>query len=379
MIHHTRLRQGWSLCTAVCVGVLSYLIGVPTSPVHAADYSVSVGYADLNRPNPTNFPIPWDGSPGVIFQGCPSCRNLDAGAVRIVNNTGGTLTVNAVVVRVDACTFDLWPSNIAVPFGGTLIVTQTADGEIGCTGNRHFDTSDIGPGGVDWDGVCRPSNIIPQIDVTVNGVTTTYADTGQVLNTGGIDASSCPKGTNESIQWTTIESLPCPHAVLTLTSSPQSHEVGTTVTVTATLTNSCGTPLAGVDVDFTCLRGPNGGTTHTATTDSSGNAVFSYTSSSIGTDTIEASVTNLAGTITSTTDVPVTWTASPSAPAAPTPPSAPAASAPRSGGGGGCTINPGAGFDPVVMGTTALWLGCLMWKRARKRPAELDRSTPKPV
>src|SRR5207244_13624389 len=106
--------------------------------------------------------------------------------------------------------------------------------------------------------MCTNSNIIPQIDVTVNGVTTTYADTGQVLNTGGIDAASCPKGTNESMQWTTIGSPPCPRAVLTLTSFPQSHEVGTTVTVTATLTNSCGTPLVGVDVDFTGLRGQNG-------------------------------------------------------------------------------------------------------------------------
>jgi hypothetical protein len=35
-------------------------------------------------------------------------------------------------------------------------------------------------------------------------------------------------------------------------------------------------------------------------------------------------------------------------------------------GGGGCTINPGAGFDPVVMGITALWLTALIWKRARK-------------
>jgi hypothetical protein len=35
-------------------------------------------------------------------------------------------------------------------------------------------------------------------------------------------------------------------------------------------------------------------------------------------------------------------------------------------GGGGCTINPGAGFDPAVMGITALWLTALIWKRARK-------------
>jgi hypothetical protein len=369
MLYHPKLRHAWSLRTAIGVGVVAGLIGLPASPVPAADYSVSVGYVDLLRPNPANFPTPWDGAPGVIFHGCPSCT-LDAGAVRIVNNTGGALTVNAVIVRVDVCTFDLWPSNIAVPFGGTLIVTQTANGDIGCTGNRHFDTSEIGPGGVDWDGVCTPSKIIPQIDVTVNGVTTTYVDTGQVLNTGGIDASSCPQGTNESLQWTTIGSLPCPHAVLTLTASSQSHEVGTPVTLTATLTNSCGTPLGGVDVDFTSLGGPNGGTTYIATTDSSGTATLSYTSSHLGTDTFEALVTNLAGTITSTTNVPVTWTDPPSAPVAPTPASAPVAPAPQRGGGGGCTINPGAGFDPVVMGITALWLVSLRWKRVRKHPAE---------
>jgi hypothetical protein len=48
------------------------------------------------------------------------------------------------------------------------------------------------------------------------------------------------------------------------------------------------------------------------------------------------------------------------------------------GGGGGCTINPGAGFDPVVMGITGLWLASLVWKRARRRPTGLDRSTPQP-
>jgi hypothetical protein len=42
-----------------------------------------------------------------------------------------------------------------------------------------------------------------------------------------------------------------------------------------------------------------------------------------------------------------------------------------SGGDGGCTINPGAGFDPVVMGITAFWLVSLVWKRAKKRPGEL--------
>jgi len=46
-------------------------------------------------------------------------------------------------------------------------------------------------------------------------------------------------------------------------------------------------------------------------------------------------------------------------------------------GGGGCTINPGAGFDPVIMGITALGLTTLIWKRARKsRPGEAPGSSP---
>src|SRR6266851_503034 len=340
MRRSNRLRQFGSRCPAVFVGVVSCLMGLLASPVHAADYSVLVGYADLEHVTPVNFPTPWDGSPGVIFKGCSGCPNLDAGAVRIVNNTGGTLTVNAVIVRLDTCAFNLWPSNIALPFGGELIVTQTVDGAAGgCTTNGQFDTSDVGPNGVDWDGMCTNSNIIPQIDVTVNGVTTTYADTGQVLNTGGIDAASCPPGTNESTQWTSIGSSPCPRAVLTLTPFTQSHEVGTTATVSATLTNSCGTPLAGVNVDFTILAGPNVGTTHIDTTDKSGTVSFSYTSTKSGTDTLQATVTNLAGIFTSP-NVSVTWTNAASPAAAP--------AAGGGGGGGGCSLRPGGEGAPAT-------------------------------
>src|ERR1051326_7903775 len=110
MICHNQLRRCWSLSLAVYVGVVSGLIGLLASPIHAADYSVLVGYADIDPTASANFPTPWDGSPGVIFRGCPGCSDIDAGAVRIVNNTGGTLTVNSVIVRLDTCTFNIWPS-----------------------------------------------------------------------------------------------------------------------------------------------------------------------------------------------------------------------------------------------------------------------------
>ena len=314
-----------------------------------------VGYADLTDAVPINFPTPWDGSPDVIFKGCPDCPSLDAGAVRIVNNTGGTLTVNAVIVRLDTCTFNLWPSDIALPFGGELILTQTANsGDGDCTAYEQLDPLAGSLHGADSTGVCTNSNIIPQIDVTVHGVTTTYADTGQILNTGGIDAETCRNGTNLSTQWTPIGSSPCPYAILTVTPSTQSHEVGTTATVSATFTNSCGTPLAGANVDFTGLTGPNAGAIHMDTTDRSGNASFSYTSASSGTDALQAEVTNLAGTIVSS-DVSVTWTNTTSAPAA---------SASRGGGGGGSAGGGGSGgggcsLQPWGTGSPPAYLAAL--------------------
>jgi hypothetical protein len=118
--------------------------------------------------------------------------------------------------------------------------------------------------------------------------------------------------------------------------------------VRATLTNSCGTPLAGVNVDFSILAGPNVGTTHIDTTDGSGTASWSYTSAGSGTDTVQAAVTNLAGTFTAP-DMAVTWTTPPGAPApSPSSSSAPAPSPSSGGGGGGCSLRPGGAGAPTA-------------------------------
>jgi len=78
--------------------------------------------------------------------------------------------------------------------------------------------------------------------------------------------------------------------------------------VTATFTNSCAQPLQNVSVQFAVLSGPNTGRTGSGTTDSSGQATFSYTGTLTGIDTLRASVTNVIGTLTSST-VTVTWVA----------------------------------------------------------------------
>lgn len=296
------------------VGLLASSLVVTAAPAAATSgIGVYVGYTDTFRADPTNFPTPWADSPNTVFEGCtpaPAC-SYDAGAVRVVNSTGNTVTVNSIAVNVDTCTFTGWPPATLAP-GAELIVTQMAPtSATGCLGPDQMDTSDMGPGGSNYALNCAPDGIIPTVDVTINGTKTTYADSGQVLNTGGFDAAGCPVGSNESTQWTVIGHAPCKGSLLTLSPASQTHGVGTTATVTATFTNSCNQPaqnqpLSNVAVNFRVQSGPNAGRTGSATTDANGKASFTYPDTLPGTDVIGASVTNLAGTISSNT-VTATW------------------------------------------------------------------------
>ncbi len=47
--------------------------------------------------------------------------------------------------------------------------------------------------------------LIPQIDLSVNGVATTIQDSNQILNTGGLDKHACAGG-NEGQDWSLIAS-----------------------------------------------------------------------------------------------------------------------------------------------------------------------------
>jgi len=278
------------------------------SALAPAGIGVFAGYADSLRADPANFPTPWFGSPATVFEGCaPTAACVyDAGAVRIVNNSSAAVTVNAVAIHVDTCTFTGWPAAVLAP-GSDLVVTQLASGAAdGCTATpATMDTSDVGPGGSGYSSNCTPDGIQPIVDLTINAATTSYTDSGQVLNTGGIDAGICSG--NESIQWTVIGHAPCRGSLVSLAPPAQSHQVLSTATVTATFTNSCDQPLSNTAVSFTALSGPNAGLTGSGVTNASGQATFTYSSAKLGTDTWHASVSNLAGNILSNT-ASVTWT-----------------------------------------------------------------------
>jgi hypothetical protein len=82
---------------------------------------------------------------------------------------------------------------------------------------------------------------------------------------------------------------------ISLTPLSATNPVGTAHTVTAAVQNTNGEPVAGRQVRFRVLTGPNTGANGIIVTNASGRAEFTYTSNGvIGTDTIQACFTNAA-------------------------------------------------------------------------------------
>jgi hypothetical protein len=75
------------------------------------------------------------------------------------------------------------------------------------------------------------------------------------------------------------DSLPCGVPVTGIKLEPltATNPVGGSHTVTATVTDTGGSPQAGIAVTFTVPSGPNAGKTGVAVTDTSGHATFTYT------------------------------------------------------------------------------------------------------
>lgn len=169
---------------------------VPNTP----PFNVYVGYEDTLRSSNdyTISPLPWYGSPNVTFEGDSSAQGpgADSGGVRFDNVTNAPVTIDKVTVDIPrpnggaAQHYDQWPAGVVVQPGQTLILAENA-------GYASFDTSDIDSGTC---GVVQ-QGLPPSINVTIGGVTSTYQDTGEVLNTGGFDLACIG---NESQPWVRV-------------------------------------------------------------------------------------------------------------------------------------------------------------------------------
>lgn len=281
----------------------------PFSRMHAAatvammqspTLAVSVGYADNLRPNP-NFPIPWEGSPNTTFIG--QGPTFDAGAIRLDNNSSSPITVDSVVVDLGrpGPTFNLWGSFTIAP-NSTVILTQTN------SATENFDTSDFPIVGCGQP-LSPNETRIPKVTVTIAGTPATFTDSGHILDTGGFDLVC--QG-NESLGWRPIGTTGIQNtsAHVTLNPATSIQATGSPYTATAQVTDASNQPTANVVVDFLVLNGPNAGKTGQATTDATGTAAFTYTSLAVGTDILQATVTNAAGGSIQSDQVTTTWTSS---------------------------------------------------------------------
>ncbi len=179
------------------------LVLAPSAEVAVAPntppFNVYVGYEDTLRSSNdfTISPLPWYGSPNVLFEGDSSAQGpgADAGGIRFDNVTDAPVTIDKVTVDIPVpnggtpAHFDQWPAGIVVAPGQTLILTENH-------GYDTFDTSDYDPGTC---GVVQ--KLVPLINVTIGGVTSVYQDTGEVLNTGGFDLACVG---NESEPWARV-------------------------------------------------------------------------------------------------------------------------------------------------------------------------------
>ena len=296
-------------------GALSLTMSVATFTAQTNPLSIYVGYADGLRSAGSIFPFPWLGSPNVTFIGC--CPAFDAGAIRFDNSSSNPITLDSVTVDIGSNHFDLWGRNLTVPANQILILSQTSQ--------FNFDTSDFSNAG------CGGNNgVIPKVNVTQAGVTTSFNDTNQILNTFGFDLAC--QG-NESQSWQRIGgggstiNVPLPPAtVLALTPATVAGDtVGQTQTFTVSAMDATGQPVINLPVTL-AIAGANGsgvlgGTAQVkGTTDSAGLARLSYVGINPGTDTVQVTAFEMGlQALSNAVSVPWTLSTTPGGGTAPAP------------------------------------------------------------
>ena len=208
IVHGSGVRTAWAFdgdSTAAPVLHVEYTGGDPPPPPSTWPIALYAGYYDTHHlGQPRAKPDPWMGSPGIAFAGAPdsAAGGWDSSCLRLDNLTWQDITDVVVSVDIGVERFALW-SPQTIPAHGTLIFAQTSF--------ENFDGSDTNEAGCltcdpSWC-LTKVSGTIPRITVRTGSTTTRYYDTGQVLNTHGVDAAGCPYtgGRNdESHPWVSV-------------------------------------------------------------------------------------------------------------------------------------------------------------------------------
>ncbi len=199
--------------------VAALALVVPSWASAAGGLDVYAGYMDTHTAATSGQqPSPWPYTDSSRFIGtpCPSFGSTnacwDASAVRLVNTTASDITGVHVVVTMGTHVYNLWGASLTVKAGSDLVLTETGSSP----NSENFDGSDFSPnaynGGLTAS--CANSGAYPVVSVTIGGTPTTYKDSGQVLNAGGVDGGHCAGGTfvpgrmDESHPWSLLGTAP---------------------------------------------------------------------------------------------------------------------------------------------------------------------------
>jgi hypothetical protein len=267
--------------------------------------AVYAGYAD-NRQANSSLPNPWQGSPNVVFLGGGG-PIFDAGAVRLDNATDQPIAVDRVTVDLQRPgiqplglpppVFNLWGS-FTVPAHGSAVLTQLSFPD--------FDTSDYGIVGCGQNPAGDPR--VPKVTVVTGGVATDYYDSAHVLDTGGADAYYCSPTGSESLPWQPIgTAVVSAGGAFQLAPATAAVVTGNPITLTATVTDTSQRPVPNVIVTFTVTSSPGQGMSGQVVTDASGNAAYTFTSTVVGTTTVQAAETDAFGNVLRSNVAKVTW------------------------------------------------------------------------
>lgn len=192
---YTGFKTSFALASTLVGSLL--LIGAAQAQ-QSPPLQVCVGYADNFRPVP-QYPNPWQGSPGVLFEGKDASGIFDAGAIHFENTGTTNLKITDLLVDGfhDGSSFHIW--NSLIGSGITLLPGQMAI--FTQTNGENFDTSDT----PNLNTTHNPDQ--PKIHLTLDTYgTVIYTDSKQILNTGGFDLATLDTNNkhNESLGWRPI-------------------------------------------------------------------------------------------------------------------------------------------------------------------------------
>jgi hypothetical protein len=192
------LRATTALGAGLALATLQLVAGAAAPASAASQLTVYAGYMDTHSvARSSKQPSPWPYTNSSEFAGSP-CNDFgsgtncwDAAAIRLSNSGSTNVTGVSVEVVITTHTYKLWGSSLTVKAHSLLVLTET-----GRQNSENFDLSDFPPNAYNGGrpAPCKNDGAIPKVKVTIHGSTTTYRDTGQILNTGGADAGHCKNG-----------------------------------------------------------------------------------------------------------------------------------------------------------------------------------------